>query len=170
MRSELTQTQDMDKKFPGIRKNIIILVSLVATVFLTGGVWLGVWSARSMRESVVEQFNEEQLVIAHSVASLIERDLSLLKKEISLLQKDHEVEKVLLVDDEENVRALVSATLAVGERLQVIHAKDGEEAVRIAQEEKPNLIVLSSMLLQTSWTIAITCQTTDTIILHSRQL
>ena len=35
-----------------------------------------------------EQFNEEQLVIAHSVASLIERDLGLLKKEIYLLRKE----------------------------------------------------------------------------------
>jgi len=75
MRSALIRAQGMDKKVAGIRRNIIILVSLVSIVFLTGGVWLGVWSARSMRESVVEQFNEEQLVIAHSVASLIEKDL-----------------------------------------------------------------------------------------------
>ena len=88
MRSALIRAQGMDKKVAGIRRNIIILVSLVSIVFLTGGVWLGVWSARSMKESVAEQFNEEQLVIAHSIASLIERDLGFLKKEISLLRKE----------------------------------------------------------------------------------
>lgn len=83
MRSALIRARCMNKKFPVIRKNIVILVSLVTIVFLTGWVWLGVRSGRSMRESVVEQFNEEQLVIAHSIASLIERDLGFLKKEIS---------------------------------------------------------------------------------------
>lgn len=79
----------MDKRnTPRLRKGILLIVCSTAIVFLTGGVWLGAWSARSMRESVVEQFNEEQLVIAHSVASLIERDLGFLKKEIYLLRKE----------------------------------------------------------------------------------
>lgn len=79
----------MDKeKFRGIRKNIFIIVCLTALIFLASGAVIGIWSAGEMKELVVEQFNEEQLVIARNVSNLIERELSFLKKEILLLRKD----------------------------------------------------------------------------------
>ncbi|MBW1702450.1 MAG: PAS domain S-box protein [Deltaproteobacteria bacterium] len=75
-------------KFPGIRRNIFIIVCLAAVLFLAGGAILGLWSAREMREQVVGQFNEEQLVIARHVSSLIERELNLLRKEVLLLSNE----------------------------------------------------------------------------------
>ncbi len=75
-------------KFSGIRKSIFIIVCATAVIFLAAGGVLGLWSAGEMKELVVEQFNEQQLVIARNVSSLIERELSFLKKEILLLKGD----------------------------------------------------------------------------------
>ena len=79
----------MDKiKRSGIRRNVIVIVSTAAVIFLGGGTVLGLWSAREMREQVGDQFNEQQLVIARNVTDLIERELYLIKKEMLLLSKE----------------------------------------------------------------------------------
>jgi len=47
----------MDKRISGIKKNIIIIVSLTALIFLTSGAVLGLWSARAMKRMVGQQVN-----------------------------------------------------------------------------------------------------------------
>ena len=55
------------------------------------------------------------------------------------------MKKILIVDDEERVRRLIETTLDIGD-FQIFQAKDGEEALKIAQEEKPALILLDIMM------------------------
>ena len=54
--------------------------------------------------------------------------------------------KILLVDDEEAVLALVSATLADDDRYSLFLANNGEEAVRVAVREQPDLLFLDVMM------------------------
>ena len=54
--------------------------------------------------------------------------------------------KVLLVDDEEDILMLVSATLGGDDRYSLIQARDGEEALRRIQEDKPDLVFLDIMM------------------------
>ena len=54
--------------------------------------------------------------------------------------------KVLLADDEEDILMLVSATLGGDDRFGLILARDGEEALMRAQQEKPDLIILDIMM------------------------
>ena len=54
--------------------------------------------------------------------------------------------KVLLADDEEDILLLVSATLGGDDRYTLALARDGEEALRRAQEEKPDLVFLDVMM------------------------
>jgi phosphate regulon transcriptional regulator PhoB len=53
--------------------------------------------------------------------------------------------KVLVVDDEDSVRELLSLYLKK-EGFQVVHARDGKEALRLNGEQHPDLIVLDLML------------------------
>ncbi|RKY42548.1 MAG: two-component system response regulator [Candidatus Omnitrophota bacterium] len=55
------------------------------------------------------------------------------------------MKKILIVDDEEKVRRLIETTLSIGD-FQIFQAKNGEEALKIAQEEKPALILLDIMM------------------------
>lgn len=50
--------------------------------------------------------------------------------------------KVMLADDEENVLELVSAALTRKPTYQLIVARDGEEAMRVAHERLPDLLLL----------------------------
>jgi two-component system alkaline phosphatase synthesis response regulator PhoP len=53
--------------------------------------------------------------------------------------------KILVVDDDESVRKLVTFTLSdLGH--EIVEAADGEEAVKVAVREKPDLIVLDIMM------------------------
>ena len=53
--------------------------------------------------------------------------------------------KILLVDDEPNIQAVVSARLtALG--FEVLTAKDGQEGLDIARKELPDVILLDLML------------------------
>ena len=54
--------------------------------------------------------------------------------------------KVLLAEDEEDILTLMAATLGGDERHTLILAKDGEEALRRAQESIPDLIFLDVMM------------------------
>ena len=55
------------------------------------------------------------------------------------------MKKILIVDDEEKVRKLVEVTLSVGE-LEILHASTGDEALQIAREAKPDVILLDIMM------------------------
>lgn len=49
--------------------------------------------------------------------------------------------KVLIVDDENNVRRLVAATLSGGD-YEVLQAKDGVEALETIRRERPTVVLL----------------------------
>ncbi len=55
------------------------------------------------------------------------------------MEKDKE--KILLIDDEEDLLELVKSTLEL-ENFNVITAQDGEDGFKKAVDEKPNLILL----------------------------
>src|SRR2546429_1246589 len=49
--------------------------------------------------------------------------------------------KVLIVDDENNVRRLVAATLSGGD-YEVLQARDGKEALELVRREHPAVVLL----------------------------
>lgn len=51
------------------------------------------------------------------------------------------MKKILIVDDEEYIRELISATLS-GSPYKLLTAQDGEEAIEVARRERPDLILL----------------------------
>jgi signal transduction histidine kinase len=105
----------MDKrKRSGIRRNVIVIVSVAAVIFLGAGTVLGLWSAREMREQVGDQFNEQQLVIARNVTDLIERELHLIKKEMLLLSKEVSLEGLRPEDYYENIQKSFPRVLESG--------------------------------------------------------
>jgi CheY-like chemotaxis protein len=55
------------------------------------------------------------------------------------------MKKVLVVDDQKEIRRLVEIALRVGD-YQVLQAESGEEAVEIAKEERPDLIIMDIMM------------------------
>jgi phosphate regulon transcriptional regulator PhoB len=54
-------------------------------------------------------------------------------------------QKILVVEDEPDIRKLVQYNLTQ-ERFSVIEAEDGEQALKLLQREKPNLVILDLML------------------------
>jgi DNA-binding response OmpR family regulator len=58
------------------------------------------------------------------------------------------VPKILIVDDEAHIRALVEQTLEdlEDEGVELLTASDGEAAVRIIDEERPDLVFLDVMM------------------------
>ena len=56
-----------------------------------------------------------------------------------------ERKRILVVDDEEDIRNLLKSRLELS-GFECLTAQDGEEAVKIAREEKPSLIVLDLVL------------------------
>ena len=54
-------------------------------------------------------------------------------------------QKILVVEDEPDIRKLVNYNL-VQERYKVLEAEDGEQALKIVQRDKPNLVILDLML------------------------
>src|SRR5215467_12582885 len=54
-------------------------------------------------------------------------------------------QSILVVEDEPDIRKLVQYNLAQ-ERFKVLEAEDGEQALKILQREKPNLVILDLML------------------------
>jgi two-component system phosphate regulon response regulator PhoB len=53
--------------------------------------------------------------------------------------------KVLIADDEDGVRSLVRMTLEV-DSFEILEARDGEEALAMAREHRPDLIFLDVMM------------------------
>ncbi len=56
------------------------------------------------------------------------------------------IRKVLLADDEEGVRELVEATLANDGTIEFYTAEDGQRALDIAREVRPDVIFLDVMM------------------------
>ena len=56
------------------------------------------------------------------------------------------IRKVLIADDEEGVRALVEATLANDGTIEFYSAEDGQRALEIAREVRPDVIFLDVMM------------------------
>jgi PleD family two-component response regulator len=56
--------------------------------------------------------------------------------------------KVLVVDDDEVARTLISSILRRNERFKIIHAENGEEGIEFARREHPDLILLDIMMPQ----------------------
>lgn len=54
--------------------------------------------------------------------------------------------KILVADDEEFIRRLVSATLKDEQRFDLLLAADGMEALELAQREKPDIIFLDILM------------------------
>jgi CheY-like chemotaxis protein len=54
--------------------------------------------------------------------------------------------KVLLADDEEDILMLCSTALGGDDRYSLILARDGEEALSRAQQERPDLVFLDAMM------------------------
>ena len=54
--------------------------------------------------------------------------------------------KVLLADDEEMVRALVEATFANDGSVEIRTACDGDEALSVARQWRPDLVFLDVMM------------------------
>lgn len=59
--------------------------------------------------------------------------------------KNDKKKKILVVDDEPHIVNLVRLTLS-GEKYEVYSAYSGQEAVRLAQQIKPDLILLDIMM------------------------
>jgi CheY-like chemotaxis protein len=55
------------------------------------------------------------------------------------------MKKILIVDDQPEVRELVDVTLAVSD-YQILKAASGEEAINIAKQEIPDLIIMDVMM------------------------
>lgn len=64
------------------------------------------------------------------------------------LQKYNMKKKLLIVDDESHIRMLIEQTLEdlEDEGVQLLFAENGEQALQIIQEEKPNLVFLDVMM------------------------
>ena len=54
-------------------------------------------------------------------------------------------QKILIVEDEPDIRKLVQYNLTQ-ERFSVLEAEDGEQALKLLQRERPNLVILDLML------------------------
>lgn len=55
------------------------------------------------------------------------------------------MKKILIVDDQEEVRELVKVTLEIGD-YQIITAKNGQQAIETAQAEHPDIILMDIMM------------------------
>ena len=56
------------------------------------------------------------------------------------------MKKVLLADDEARILGLVKATIGTSQRFEVLFASDGEEALRLCNEQRPDLAILDLLM------------------------
>ena len=54
--------------------------------------------------------------------------------------------RVLIIDDEENVLSLVSATLGYDQRFDIALARNGKEALESAVNDVPDLVILDMLM------------------------
>jgi len=55
------------------------------------------------------------------------------------------MKKILIVDDQLEVRELVQVTLEIGD-YQILAAENGKQALEVAKEERPDIILLDIMM------------------------
>ena len=55
------------------------------------------------------------------------------------------MKKLLIADDEDGIRTLVKMTL-YGESLEILEAADGDQALAMAREHRPDVILLDVMM------------------------
>ncbi len=53
---------------------------------------------------------------------------------------------ILLAEDEEGIRVVLEAVFSRDARYRLVYAKDGEEALALAQKERPDLVVTDIVL------------------------
>jgi len=79
------------------------------------------------------------------------------------------MKKILIVDDQKEVRELVEVTLRVGD-YQIVQASNGREAIELAISEKPDLIIMDVMMpgeidgLEATRVIKDSCETSNSIV------
>jgi two-component system phosphate regulon response regulator PhoB len=54
--------------------------------------------------------------------------------------------KILIAEDEDDMRALIRATLGGDARYRVLEARDGEEVLRLVRLERPTLVFLDIVM------------------------
>ncbi|MFW6257633.1 MAG: response regulator [Prolixibacteraceae bacterium] len=82
-------------------------------------------------------------VIPESNGGLLSaNDLELLHSEKKLIQPELPKEKTILVADDDDFNFFVIETLLAPYNYRIIHAKDGEEAVRIFKTQKISLVLM----------------------------
>ncbi|MEN8907244.1 MAG: response regulator [Clostridiales bacterium] len=54
--------------------------------------------------------------------------------------------RILVADDEESLRYLITETLKIDEKFDIYEAEDGEEALKMVDKYKPDLILLDIMM------------------------
>ena len=55
------------------------------------------------------------------------------------------MKKILIVDDRKEIRELVEVTLRL-ENYQIFQAKSGDEAIKLARAEKPDLVIMDVVM------------------------
>jgi len=115
----------MDKnRRPKIEKNVLVIVSAIALLFLGAGALLGLWSAREMRASVADQFNQQQLVIARHASALIERQMHFLRKELLSLRNEWDSGEFDLKAFQERIQEVFHRVLESGVwKIEIIDLK-----------------------------------------------
>lgn len=78
----------MDKPArPKINKKIIITLIFAAVLLLAAGSLMDLWFNREMKKSARQQFNDQQMVIAHNIKNSITDKIDFLEKEFSFVAK-----------------------------------------------------------------------------------
>lgn len=64
---------------------------------------------------------------------------------VEITESGWPMEKILIVDDNEEIRKVLGLTLGYG-KFRILMAKDGEHALNIVKQERPEVMVLDLML------------------------
>lgn len=108
-----------------LKKIVIIATAVLLAVIL----FLGWMSAKKVREVVVEDFNQQQLVLAQHAASQIKNSLSMLKRELTLLSLSPSVQ--------------YSESVFIGKRMEIAFSSIRDEGVleiRFVEHRKTHLV------------------------------
>ena len=96
-------------------KKMILGAGLVILVLLGAGFTMGIYSLKTMREVVSDQFNKQQLVLAEQAARQIEDQLQIVIQELSILNQSSAIQQL----DEGRWSKRIEITQAVVRKLGV---------------------------------------------------